>query len=368
MFDFLREDPGTALPALDRSSSSNEEARRASGVVLAAVGLIYPLWHWIFLAVMATAHDPLGERLVISGLCGLAILLSRRGHLRGRGVGIEQAMLFVATGHYLSLVWRNNLAPAYVAGLYVVFASCSVVTTTLGVALLYSSLSLTAVATMLVASGHSFRAELEWFLGMATVLVALCVGGYRSSVLRRSATQRLFYERRLLKLIIDAIPDPVFVRNTERDLVLANQAGRDFDNATGFNLDPVTRQELTTLQTGQAVEADAEVETRYGRLAVSVKTARADSVDRDKMVVTVMRDVTERRTLENSLRSKIEELQQARERVRQLQGMLPICMHCSRIRTVSNDWETLERYVKQNSDASFTHTLCATCMERHYPD
>jgi len=200
------------------------------------------------------------------------------------------------------------------------------------------------------------------------VLVALCVGGYRSSVLRRSATRRLFHERRLLKLIIDAIPDPVFVRNAKRDLVLANQAGRVFDNATGFNLDPITRQELTTLETGQSLEADTEVETRFGRLAVSVKTAQADSVDREKMVVTVMRDVTERRTLEDSLRSKVEELQQAQERVRQLQGMLPICMHCSRIRTVSNDWETLEKYVTHNSEASFTHTLCATCMERHYPD
>ena len=354
-------EPGGAPP-------SDAHARRASEAVLAAVALIYPVWHWIFLAVMATARDPLGERLIIGLLSVLGIAMSRRGYLRGRVVGIEQAMLFVMTAHYLSLVWRNDFAPPYVAGLYVVFACCSVVITSLRTAFAYSVLSLAAVATMIGLLGHSLRAELEWFLGMATVLLALCIGTHRASVLRRATTRRLFQERRLLKLIIEAIPDPVFVRNTDRDLVLANQAGRDFESATGFDLEPVTRQELATLETGQAVEADTEVTTSFGRMAVSVKTAQAESVDREKMVVTVMRDVTERRTLEDSLRSKLEELQQARERVRQLQGMLPICMHCSRIRTASDDWETLEKYVTHHSDASFTHTLCATCLDRHYPD
>jgi PAS domain-containing protein len=368
VFDFLRDDPETTLPELSGAPPSDAHAWRASEAILAAVALIYPLWHWIFLVVMPAARDPLAERLVISLLSGLTIGLSRRGHLHGQVARIEQAMLFVMTAHYLSLVWRNDFAPPYVAGLYVVFACCSVVITSLGLAVLYSLLSLVTVAAMIELLGHSFRAELEWFVGMATVLVALCIGAYRASVLRRATIRRLFLERRLLKLIINAIPDPVFVRNTERDLVLANQAGRDFENATGFDLEPVTRQELSTLETGQSVEADTEVATRFGRMAVSVKTAQAESVDREKMVVTVMRDVTERRTLEDSLRSKIEELQQARERVRQLQGMLPICMHCSRIRTGSDDWETLERYITHHSDASFTHTLCATCLDRHYPD
>jgi len=99
-----------------------------------------------------------------------------------------------------------------------------------------------------------------------------------------------------------------------------------------------------------------------------VKTARAESVSQQVMVVTLMRDVTERRTLEDSLRSKIRELEQAKDRVRQLQGMLPICMHCSRIRTESDEWQALEKYVARHSEASFTHTLCASCLERHYPE
>jgi hypothetical protein len=110
------------------------------------------------------------------------------------------------------------------------------------------------------------------------------------------------------------------------------------------------------------------VATQFGHIAVSVKTARAESVNEQTMVVTVMRDITDRRSLEDSLRSKIRELEAARERVRQLQGMLPICMHCSRIRTNPDQWETLETYVTGHSEASFTHTLCSSCLAQHYPE
>lgn len=215
---------------------------------------------------------------------------------------------------------------------------------------------------------HHLQLQAEWFLGMTTMMVALCVGAHRSSAVRRSATNRLLRERRLLQQIIEAIPDPVFVRGGERDLILINQAGRAFEDATGFNLDPIIEQELTTLETTQPIAADAEVTTTFGAIAVSVKTATLESSDLETLVITIMRDVTDRRNLERSLRSKVDELMQAQERVRQLQGMLPICMHCSRIRTDSNQWEPLETYVTHHSDASFTHTLCSSCLERHYPD
>jgi hypothetical protein len=85
------------------------------------------------------------------------------------------------------------------------------------------------------------------------------------------------------------------------------------------------------------------------------------------MLVTVMRDVTDRRALEKSLQRKVDELEEARKRVRQLQGMLPICMHCSRIRVAGETWEKLETYVTNNTQASFTHTLCGACLDQHYP-
>lgn len=47
--------------------------------------------------------------------------------------------------------------------------------------------------------------------------------------------------------------------------------------------------------------------------------------------------------------------------VRQLQGMLPICPKCKRIRTDKGQWEPVERYISQRSVAQFSHGICPDC-------
>ena len=49
-----------------------------------------------------------------------------------------------------------------------------------------------------------------------------------------------------------------------------------------------------------------------------------------------------------------------------LQGMLPICTFCKRIRDESGGWLQLERYIGDRSEARFTHTFCADCGRTHY--
>lgn len=72
--------------------------------------------------------------------------------------------------------------------------------------------------------------------------------------------------------------------------------------------------------------------------------------------------------LEQTLALQVAELQAAAEHVRELQGMIPICMHCKRIRNQSQIWEKVESYIEQRSGAKFSHALCAECLEHHYPD
>jgi hypothetical protein len=50
--------------------------------------------------------------------------------------------------------------------------------------------------------------------------------------------------------------------------------------------------------------------------------------------------------------------------VRVLQGLLPICTYCHRMKTETGTWERLEAYVQQRSEASFTHGICPDCF-RH---
>ena len=70
--------------------------------------------------------------------------------------------------------------------------------------------------------------------------------------------------------------------------------------------------------------------------------------------------------LEATLAERIRALQDALAHVKTLQGLLPICMHCHRIRNDQQTWERLEKYISEHTEAEFTHGLCPECMKKHY--
>lgn len=70
--------------------------------------------------------------------------------------------------------------------------------------------------------------------------------------------------------------------------------------------------------------------------------------------------------LEISLRRRNRELSQALAQIRQLKGLLPICMHCKKIRNDKNYWQQIEEYVAEHTEADFSQSVCPDCLEKHY--
>jgi len=62
------------------------------------------------------------------------------------------------------------------------------------------------------------------------------------------------------------------------------------------------------------------------------------------------------------LAARVNELEDALANVKQLQGMLPICSYCKKIRDDRNCWEQLEGYISRHSDTRFSHGICPDCM------
>ncbi len=73
-----------------------------------------------------------------------------------------------------------------------------------------------------------------------------------------------------------------------------------------------------------------------------------------------------RRTLElqHTLSAKIAELNLALDTIKTLEGLIPICMYCKKIRTDDDYWEQIESYIEKHSDAKFTHGICNDCMKK----
>jgi uncharacterized MnhB-related membrane protein len=55
------------------------------------------------------------------------------------------------------------------------------------------------------------------------------------------------------------------------------------------------------------------------------------------------------------------------KRVKVLEGILPICASCKNIRNEKGEYERLEKYVSEHSEASFSHTICPECGMKLYP-
>jgi DNA-binding response OmpR family regulator len=69
--------------------------------------------------------------------------------------------------------------------------------------------------------------------------------------------------------------------------------------------------------------------------------------------------------LQKALMERFQELEDALKRVKQLQGLLPICSYCKKIRNDRNYWEQVDAYITSHSEAQFSHGVCPDCYEIH---
>lgn len=72
--------------------------------------------------------------------------------------------------------------------------------------------------------------------------------------------------------------------------------------------------------------------------------------------------------LDIDLAKRVEELEQTLKHVKTLQGLLPICMHCHKIRNDQESWERIENYLAKHSEVQFSHGICPACAETYYSD
>jgi PAS domain S-box-containing protein len=82
----------------------------------------------------------------------------------------------------------------------------------------------------------------------------------------------------------------------------------------------------------------------------------------------IARDITERKQAEEEREKLISKLQEALDNIKTLKGLLPICCNCKKIRDDKGYWNQIEAYIRDRSDADFSHGICPDCAEILYSE
>jgi len=96
-------------------------------------------------------------------------------------------------------------------------------------------------------------------------------------------------------------------------------------------------------------------------------TPLKDATGKVTAVVNINHDITVRKMTEKSKEHLIRELQASLSKTKRLNGLLPICSYCKKIKDDNGAWQQLESYLRSHAEVEFSHGVCHECGEKHHP-
>jgi len=124
----------------------------------------------------------------------------------------------------------------------------------------------------------------------------------------------------------------------------------------------VTSATLRLAQKDLGVQVPQQnVQNEIGALARAVGVFKDLAIQQEKDVAALEKASAERELLVSELRETLAE-------IKVLRGILPICSFCKNIRNDEGYYEQIESYIHKHSGVDFSHTICPSCMQKHYPE
>jgi len=87
------------------------------------------------------------------------------------------------------------------------------------------------------------------------------------------------------------------------------------------------------------------------------------SQELQEMNVILQDEIAQRKNIQNANEELIKKYEATLAQVKQLEGIIPICMYCHKIRDDGNVWNQLVQYISEHSEAKFSHGLCPECAQ-----
>ncbi len=206
---------------------------------------------------------------------------------------------------------------------------------------------------------------------------------------RRKAEEDLKKSEKKLRDITASLGEGVLVVNTLGRLVFMNPeaerllgwtvselGGKELHDMIhcrkedGSSLPAEECPSLKVMKTGERAVVDNDVFLRKDGTLLPVSYISAPIIEGGTVTAAVIafRDITQRKQIEAEREMLIIDHMEALSKIKTLSGMLPICASCKRIRDDDGYWNQIESYIRDHSDAEFSHSICPECAQRIYPE
>ncbi len=122
---------------------------------------------------------------------------------------------------------------------------------------------------------------------------------------------------------------------------------------------------LCLVNVTERIKAEEELRKHRDHLEELVQERTAELTETNEHL---RREIIERKRTEEERERLILKLQEALDKIKTLRGLLPICASCKKIRDDQGYWHQVEIYIRDHSEAEFSHGLCPDCLKKLYPD
>ena len=237
------------------------------------------------------------------------------------------------------------------------------------------------------------------FLSLSLLILVLAISylQYRKRVLlhreieeRKRTEKALSESKQRYRQIFTTMASAILIFDSEGFIVNANPAaceiyGYEYDELIGLSGKDIVSPDHHFLF--QQFKEHFNNKRRFRAESVDVRKdgttfdveIRGTTIDfnGEPHLLAIARDISERKQheaeranyqeqLEEQVKERTLELEQALSEVKSLSGILPICSFCKKIRDDDGYWLQVEKYIADHSEAVFSHGLCQECMDEHY--
>ncbi len=207
-----------------------------------------------------------------------------------------------------------------------------------------------------------------------------CIQGFIANINKRKLAEEVLREsEERFRLLVENAPDGIFVQTGGQFAYVNNAAAKMFGAERSSVLigQPVlsrihpgyhelVHEHIRSLNVDRkAVPVIGQQYLKFDGTTFDVDVSAVPFVfDNEEGAIVFFRDISDRKRAEKEKEKLLDELKAALAKVKVLSGFLPICAWCKKIRDDKGYWNQIETYIKEHSEAEFSHSICPECMEK----